>query len=99
VQKKFSQKKNMITPYNLVRHELIGLKVMAKTRCAVKTGEVEAETAKTLKVRTKQGIKTLVKEGSTFTFTLPKDAKVEVEGKLLTGRPADRIKKKQRIRY
>jgi ribonuclease P protein subunit POP4 len=89
----------MITPYNLVRHELIGLKVEAKTRHAKAQGVVHAETAKTISVETKKGIKSLLKEGTTFTFTLLDDAVVEVSGRLLMGRPADRIKKKQKIRY
>ncbi|MBU0762578.1 MAG: ribonuclease P protein subunit [Candidatus Altiarchaeota archaeon] len=89
----------MITPYNLLRHELIGLKVCAKTKGAEVQGQVEAESAKTLKVKTEKGMKTLVKQGATFAFALPENAVVEVDGRLLVGRPADRIKKKQRIRF
>ncbi len=89
----------MITPYNLLRHELIGLRVVAKTRNALVEGEVDHETAKTLAVRTPKGVKTVVKDSSTLEFRLPQGALVEVEGKLLSGRPADRIKKKHRIRF
>lgn len=88
-----------ITPQNLVRHELIGLEVkIAKstdpTQRGVK-GKVVDETYNILKIETKEGKeKKIPKANCVFIFTLPSGIKVEVDGKLLVGRPEDRIKKK-----
>jgi ribonuclease P protein subunit POP4 len=89
----------MITPYNLLRHELVGLPLKVVSGKKTLEGMVEEETEKTFKVKTQSGVKTVVKESSVLEFRLPHDAVVEVEGKLLLGRPEDRIKKKHRIRY
>jgi ribonuclease P protein subunit POP4 len=87
-----------ITPANLVRHELIGLKVkIAKSTDKTQkglTGKVIDETYNTLKIETKNGEKTVIKKNCVFIFTLPNKVKVQVDGKLLVGRPEDRIKKK-----
>lgn len=88
----------MITPQNLVRHELIGLKIKVgdstdKTLKGI-TGIVIDETYNTLKMETNNKEKTVVKENCVFVFTLPNKTKVQVDGKLLVSRPEDRIKKK-----
>ena len=88
-----------ITPYNIVRHELIGLKVRIKNskNKALKkiSGIVIDETYNTLKIETRNGkIKTVIKKVCVFEFTLPDGTKVEVDGRLLVGRPEERIKKK-----
>jgi len=87
-----------ITPRNLVRHELIGLKVRIKksknpSQVGLK-GRVVWETYRTLHVETEKGEKIIPKDVAVFVFTLPDGVKVEVDGKLLVGRPEDRIKKK-----
>ena len=88
-----------ITPYNVVRHELIGLKIKVKkssdpTHVGL-SGVVVDETYNMIKIETKDGEeKSLPKKISVFVFTLPDGTKVEVDGKLLVGRPEDRIKKK-----
>jgi len=87
-----------ITPTNLVRHELIGLKVKVvksseKTQKGL-TGVVIDETYNTLKLETKKGEKAVIKSNCVFIFTLPDKTKVQVDGKVLVGRPEDRIKKK-----
>ncbi len=87
-----------ITPRNIVRHELIGLKVRVEKSTnpfqkGIK-GVVIDETYNTLKVETRKGVKTLIKKECVFVFTLPDGTKVMVDGKLLVGRPEDRIKKK-----
>jgi len=87
-----------ITPTNLVRHELIGLKVKVvksseKTQKGL-TGVVIDETYNTLKLETEKGEKAVVKSNCVFIFTLPDKTKVQVDGKVLVGRPEDRIKKK-----
>jgi len=88
-----------ITPKNIIRHELISLPVRIlkstdQTQIGLK-GVVIDETYNTLKIETKDGKeKTIPKANSTFVFTLPDKIKVEVDGKLLLGRPEDRIKKR-----
>ena len=88
-----------IKPYNLVRHELIGLEVKVKKSTdptlSNVTGLVIDETYNTLKIETKDGKKKIIpKRNCIFIFSLPNRTKVEVDGKLIVGRPEDRIKKK-----
>jgi len=88
-----------ITPGNLVRHELIGLEVrIAKSTDPSQKGlkgKIIDESYKTLRIETKnKKEKTIIKSNCIFIFTLPNEVKVEVEGKLLIGRPEDRIKKR-----
>ena len=88
-----------ITAKNLIRHELIGLKVKIEestdpTQKGLK-GKVIDETYNTIKIETAKGKeKVIPKKNSVFIFTLPNKTKVQVEGKLLVARPEDRIKKK-----
>ncbi|NCN39395.1 MAG: ribonuclease P [Candidatus Aenigmarchaeota archaeon CG_4_10_14_0_8_um_filter_37_24] len=87
-----------ITPENLVRHELIGLRVEIKkstnsSQVGLK-GVVIDESYKTLKIEVKFGEKTIPKENVIFIFTIPNGTKVQVNGKVLLGRPEDRVKKK-----
>lgn len=88
-----------ISPYNILRHELIGLYVkVKKSRNASQEGlkgKVVDETYNMLVVEGKDGKERRVaKKDCVFVFTLPDGRKVEVDGKLLVGRPEDRIKKK-----
>jgi ribonuclease P protein subunit POP4 len=88
----------MLTPKNLVRHELCGLTVVVKnstepTQKGLR-GRVVDETYNTLKIETKKGEKTVIKNNCMFVFTLPDKTRVQVDGKLLVSRPEDRIKKK-----
>jgi ribonuclease P protein subunit POP4 len=88
-----------INPKNIVRHELCGLevKVFKSTNPSQKniSGKVVDETYNTLKIETKDGKeKTLIKKNCIFIFKLPNKTKVMVDGKILVGRPEDRIKKK-----
>jgi len=87
----------VVTPKNLIKHELIHLtvKVVESTdasRIGVK-GEVVGETKNTLKVLSEGKVKILPKEECTFLFELGKEI-VEVKGKELLGRPEDRTKKR-----
>jgi ribonuclease P protein subunit POP4 len=87
-----------ITAENVVRHELINLriKIAESTDPTQKglEGRVIDETYNTLKIETRKGEKIVPKKNCTFIFTLPDGTKVIVDGKLLVGRPEDRIKKK-----
>jgi ribonuclease P protein subunit POP4 len=89
----------MISPYNILRHELVGLAAKAKTGEKTVEGVVDDETEKTITIKAQDGPKKVVKDSATFEFKLPGDATVAVEGRLLVGRPQDRIKKKHRIRF
>jgi ribonuclease P protein subunit POP4 len=93
-----------ITPENIVRHELIGLRVKVGKSVDPTTesmsGMVVDESYGMLKVEGKKRgeekpkEKSIPKLNSIFIFTLPNGVKVEVNGSLIVGRPEDRIKKK-----
>ncbi len=87
----------MITPQNLVRHELIGLKVKIEKSTDPShrfAGTVVDETYNTFRIETRGKERLIPKKNSIFIFILPNGMKVEVEGKILISRPEDRIKKK-----
>ena len=87
-----------ITPQNLVRHELIGLKIRVENSSDSTqrdiVGTVIDETYNTLKIESKNKEINLIKENCVFVFTLPDKTKVQVDGKIIVSRPEDRIKKK-----
>lgn len=90
----------MITPKNLVHHELIGLEVEVKEAknknlVGIK-GLVVNETKNTLWIETEKGVKKILKKHAKFLFTLPSGKKVIVDGKLIAKRPEERIKMKVR---
>ncbi|MEM5820480.1 MAG: ribonuclease P protein subunit [Candidatus Aenigmatarchaeota archaeon] len=85
--------------YNLVRHELIGLKVKildSKNKSLKKIkGIVVDETYNTIIIEKKNKKRKVVPKKSTiFLFELDNNKKVKVLGDILIGRPEDRIKKK-----
>ncbi len=84
------------TPKNLPRHELIGLEVevveSTGNRQGIK-GKVVNETESTLVVETDEGEKTVPKEESHLQFMVD-DLKVRVNGRLLEGKPEERIGKR-----
>ncbi len=88
----------MITSKNIVKHELIGLKVSVVDSKNPSNkgidGIVIDETRNTLVIETKKGEKRLVKEQCVFVFELPDGKRVKVDGKLLVSKPENRIKKK-----
>jgi ribonuclease P protein subunit POP4 len=90
----------MRTSENLVRHELIGLKVRIVESTNKKNkgieGRVVYETRNMLIIEKKNGKEIKVaKNENIFSFNLD-GIWVRVDGKLLLGRPEDRIKKKFR---
>jgi ribonuclease P protein subunit POP4 len=90
----------VITPYNILRHELIGLKCTAETAGKTHEGTITGETKNTITLRDSRGLaKKIIKKEAKLLLTLDQDAKVQVGGSLLAERPEDRIKKKIRIRY
>ncbi|HIE34137.1 MAG TPA: ribonuclease P protein component 1 [Candidatus Altiarchaeales archaeon] len=92
----------MITPYNILRHELVGLniKIVDATHEGYKCkGKIVNETRNTINIETSEGIKRLPKDCITLEVKLPKNAIVRIDGKLLIARPENRIKKKYRIKF
>lgn len=91
-----------MTPYNILRHELVGLRVNVVDATSVGyrcSGEIIGETRNTLKIKNKGGVKILPKDCITLELKLPGKGVVRIEGNLLVSRPEDRIKKKYRIRF
>lgn len=88
-----------LTPKNLPRHELLGLRVKAKPLKGevLHVGEVVGETRNILKVLREDGrIVMLPKVTHIFEFELPSGERVLVEGSILIGRPEERLKKRLR---
>ncbi|RLE63822.1 MAG: ribonuclease P protein subunit [Thermoprotei archaeon] len=87
-----------ITPRNLPRHELIGLRieVIESPNSFQKgiRGEIIFETMNTLIVDTPKGRKVIPKKDRVFKIWLPDGIAVLIEGNIILGRPEDRLKKK-----
>lgn len=87
----------MITPENLVRHELIGLPVKvvesANKANVGLSGKVLDESRQILIIETKKGVKKLAKDTCVFSFKIGGQW-IKVGGKILVARPEDRVKKK-----
>ncbi|MDF0590893.1 ribonuclease P protein component 1 [Candidatus Methanocrinis natronophilus] len=90
----------MITPENLVRHELIGLLVeVVEGRNPAYvgiSGRVVDETRNTFLIETGSGDKRVPKSSNRFLFTLSQGLKVKAEGSVLVSQPENRINKKIR---
>jgi len=89
-----------VTPA-LLRHEFIGLeaKVVRSTHSGYIgiSGKIIDETKKTLIIHGKDGKKRVVpKEAAVFHFKLQDGTVVEVDGKVIVGRPEERLKRKIR---
>jgi len=85
-------------PRNLVRHELIGLKIKVdeSSNSMVRglEGRVVDETRNMLVIENEQSAeKKIPKAGNIFIFELNEGVKVRVKGERLIARPEDRIKK------
>jgi len=88
----------LITPKNLIKHELIGLdaSVFNSTNKFYigLNGKILNETKSMLFIKTKKGLRKVPKKNSVFIFMLPNGKKVKVDGKRICYRPEDRIKLK-----
>ena len=88
----------MITSKNLVHHEFIGLNVQVtneKNTSLKLIGTIIDETKNTIKIEDEnKSEKIIPKNGSIFVFELPNGEKIEINGKILSIRPEDRIKKR-----
>jgi len=90
----------MITPRNILRHELIGLnvKVLEALNPNINgiRGIVVDETRNTLAIEDANGTATIPKEIATFRFSLPTGIVVDVDGGRLISRPENRLKLRAR---
>lgn len=88
----------MITPKNLIRHEMIGLDVSVsgstnRSLIGVK-GKILNETKSMFFIKTRKTMKKVQKKNSEFIFIIPNKKKVKVKGSKISYRPEDRIKLK-----
>ena len=88
-----------VTPA-IIQHEFIGLKAkVAKSSNSSYvgiTGTIINETKNTFVILQDNKRKTVVKDQTVFYFTLPDNTIVEIDGKILVGRPEERLKKRIR---
>jgi ribonuclease P protein subunit POP4 len=86
-----------------VQDEFIRLKAKvvksSNADCVGISGTVIDETRNTLSIRQNDADKMVVKDSSVFHFTMPDGTIVEVDGKVILGRPEDRLKKKIKRRW
>lgn len=87
----------MITPRNVARHELVGLRGRVFNSSDPSLvgieGRVVEETTHTLVFETEDDDKTVPKAYATFEFELPDaEATVRVEGSAVDARPAERVR-------
>jgi ribonuclease P protein subunit POP4 len=85
-----------ITP-DIIRHEFIGTQAQVAKSLHEGyiglTGKVIGETRNTFTLLDEGKAKNIVKEFSVFNFTFNDGTVVDIDGKLLVGRPEDRLKK------
>ncbi len=88
-----------VTP-SIIQHEFIGLetKVIKSSNPHVVgiTGRVVDETRNTLTILHNCERKVVNKDTAVFDFVMPDGTVVELDGKVIMGRPEDRIKKRPR---
>ncbi|HVO37265.1 MAG TPA: ribonuclease P protein component 1 [Candidatus Acidoferrum sp.] len=85
-----------VTP-DVIRWEFIGTQAkVAKNKdpsYVGVSGKVVNETRNTFTIQSEQKRKTVAKDSAVFHFSFQDGTVVEVDGKLLVGRPEDRLKK------
>ncbi len=88
---------------HILQDELIGLRVKvvksSNPSCIGLSGKIIDETKNTFKILHNGDEKILIKKDCVFHFTLPDKTVIEVNGKVLIGRPEDRVKKIIRRRW
>jgi ribonuclease P protein subunit POP4 len=91
----------MITPKNILRHELIGLpvEVVHASNPAQQgiAGRIVDETKNMVVIETSRGTKRIEKAHATFRLTVPDGTVVDVSGSALVAQPEKRITKEKRF--
>jgi ribonuclease P protein subunit POP4 len=90
---------SFLTAKTILRQEFIGLKIKVvksanNALCGI-SGTIIDETKNTLVIYHKDKPKVVPKGYSTFHCRLPDGTTIEIDGKLLIGRPEDHIKKRR----
>jgi ribonuclease P protein subunit POP4 len=85
---------------NIVQHEFIGLETLVVKSSnpdvvGIK-GRIVDETRNTLTILHNENRKVVIKDTSVFEFVMPDGTVIEIDGKLVMGRPEDRIRKHPR---
>jgi ribonuclease P protein subunit POP4 len=85
---------------SIVQREFIGLEVKvvksSNPHVVGISGKVVDETRNTFTILHDDERKVVIKDTSVFNFVLPDGTIVEIDGKVVIGRPEDRIKKRPR---
>jgi ribonuclease P protein subunit POP4 len=85
----------MISPQNVIRHELIGLDVLvieaANRHIQGMNGIVVNETRNMLDILSTGKVRRIQKNGNVFRFTLPDGIQVDVQGKTIALQPERRV--------
>jgi ribonuclease P protein subunit POP4 len=87
-----------VTPFNLINHNLIGL--TAHVVCSsdnglvCRTGKIVGESKEMIQMEADGRLISLPKGACTFDVRLEEGSLVRVDGRLLRGRPEDRLKKR-----
>ena len=88
-----------ITP-NIVQREFIGLEIAvvnsSNPALVGISGRVVNETRNTFTIKQDNKMKVIAKDTSIFDFILTDETIVEIEGKVIMGRPESRLKKRPR---
>lgn len=88
-----------VTP-EIIQHEFIGLeaKVAESSNPGYLgiSGTIIDETRNTFTIQRGKKVKTIVKNQAVFHFTVPDATIVEIDGKILVGKPEERLKKQIR---
>jgi ribonuclease P protein subunit POP4 len=93
-----------LSPENLARHELIGLRVHVDSNTDPGLVGIEGlvvdETRNTFLLETKRKIVRIAKSNASLIFTLPDGRRARVQGSILISQPENRISKRmQRTRW
>lgn len=85
----------MISPQNVLRHELIGMDILVSGAANPKqkglSGRVIDETKNLLVIETPKGVRRIPKARSTFVVRLPGRETVEIDGSVMVLAPEKRI--------
>lgn len=88
-----------VTP-SIVKREFIGLNAevveSSNPTCVGISGKVVDETRNVLTIMHQDRKKAIIKDTAVFHFTLSDGTVVEIDGKVIVGRPEDRVKKRFR---
>jgi len=88
---------------DLLQQEFVGIdaRVVKSSNPSLKgiSGKIVKETRNTLVILHKDSKKTVIKDNAVFHFIMPDGTVVEIDGKVIVGRPENRLKKRIRRRW